>query len=109
MPTTKRQVVFEKTNGQCWYCGTGISMETMCVEHVTPKSKGGQSDIENLLPACRSCNSQKRNRTMEEYRSWLEWVMVGCEPFTQNQIDWLASHDVAIPDRPRHLFWAERQ
>ena len=109
MAPSKRRVVFEKTSGRCWYCGSGIDLETMCVEHATPKSKGGRNEIDNLLPACRSCNSQKYTKTVEEYRTWIEWFQAGSEPFTQNQIEWLASHGIVLPDRPRHLFWAERQ
>lgn len=106
---TKRQAVYQKTNGQCWYCGMEISIGTMCVEHATPKIKGGHSTLSNLLPACRRCNSQKYTKTIEEYRSWLEWMQAGCEPFTDSQAAWLASHGIELPIRPRHIFWAERQ
>lgn len=104
----KRDAVFGKTNGRCWYCGAAISPVSMCIEHATPKSKGGSSKLDNLLPSCRSCNSQKYTKTIEEYRTWIEWVKVGSEPFTENQVAWLASHGITLPSRPRHAFWAER-
>lgn len=79
----------------------------MCIEHITPMSRGGSHEMHNLLPACRSCNSQKRDKTLEEYRAWLEWIKVGCEPFTKYQIAWLAAHGIELPLLPRHQFFGE--
>lgn len=53
--------------GGCCYCG---SQERLALEHVVPLSKGGLHVEENLLGACSSCNSSKRDRPVEEwYRS----------------------------------------
>ena len=42
----------------CMYCGD-VANE---VDHVYPKSKGGQDELDNLVAACRSCNNKKRDR-----------------------------------------------
>jgi 5-methylcytosine-specific restriction endonuclease McrA len=45
---------------QCVYCGdmmTGF-------DHLHPLSRGGEHTIENLAPACRSCNSAKKDRSI---------------------------------------------
>lgn len=42
----------------CWMCGG--PKET--VDHVKPLSKGGAHALANMRPACRSCNSRKRNK-----------------------------------------------
>lgn len=55
-----------RTPGICWYCGE----EATTRDHVTPRSRGGTDDPENLVPACVRCNSQKRDKTLEEYRAW---------------------------------------
>lgn len=34
------------------------------VDHVVPRSKGGPDGSENLVAACRSCNSEKNDRAM---------------------------------------------
>jgi len=48
----------------CAYCGaTG----DMSIDHVVPLSRGGKHEIENLLPACRSCNSSKGAKLLEEW------------------------------------------
>lgn len=59
--------VFAKTNGRCAYCGDDISKESS-VDHITPKSKGGGYNEENLFLCCKSCNSRKKNRTLKEFR-----------------------------------------
>ena len=48
----------------CAYCGaTG----DMSLDHVVPLSRGGTHEIDNLLPACRSCNSSKGAKLLEEW------------------------------------------
>lgn len=42
----------------CHYCGTPADT----VDHLIPKSQGGTDDPTNLVPACRPCNSAKRDR-----------------------------------------------
>jgi hypothetical protein len=50
----------------CWYCGNADS--ALIVEHRTPRSRGGSHHPGNLCWACRSCNSLKRDMTVEEWR-----------------------------------------
>lgn len=58
----RRQV--RRHNGLCVYCGNpGTTMD-----HVIPISRGGAHSIGNLVPACASCNSSKRHRTVMEWR-----------------------------------------
>ena len=52
-----RQVV-ERDGGTCRYCGGPATT----ADHVIPKSRGGSDDPSNLVAACRSCNSAKRDR-----------------------------------------------
>lgn len=46
----------------------------MTVDHRTPIARGGSNGIENLVPACNSCNSKKGTRTEPEFRLWLTAV-----------------------------------
>lgn len=49
----------------CAYCGRPAAT----VDHVIPLARGGPHIASNLVPACGSCNSQKGNRTPEEWRA----------------------------------------
>ncbi len=49
----------------CCYCG---STDNLCMDHMIPKTHGGTDNPENLVTACRSCNSSKGSRDM------LEWM-----------------------------------
>lgn len=74
----KIELVFQKTNGKCWYCGCDLFSEYIfdendkCVmtirrwhvDHVYPYSKGGSDEIENLVPSCISCNLKKKDKVL---------------------------------------------
>ena len=51
----------------CYLCEKPLLFGGDCLEHKTPLSRGGTNKYENLAVACRSCNSKKHNKTLEEY------------------------------------------
>lgn len=51
----------------CAYCGR--SDVPMTVDHVVPLSKGGQHEWENVVAACKTCNSKKGNRPVETMKA----------------------------------------
>jgi 5-methylcytosine-specific restriction endonuclease McrA len=52
----------------CAYDGRAGPLEP---DHRLPLSRGGTNFIENILPACRSCNGRKHKMTEEEFRALL--------------------------------------
>lgn len=58
-----RNRIFKRDNYQCSYCGT---RRNLTVDHIIPKSKGGQNTWTNLTTCCSSCNRKKGDRTPEE-------------------------------------------
>lgn len=78
-----RRAVFARDDHQCQYCGAVADS----IDHVLPRSRGGQHVWENLVAACRPCNLTKRDRTPEEAGMRLRrpsqaprspaWVVVG--------------------------------
>ena len=60
-PLTRR-AVFARDGWACQYCGS--SAENL--DHVVPRSKGGEHSWENVVAACRRCNSKKENRLAED-------------------------------------------
>jgi 5-methylcytosine-specific restriction protein A len=50
----------------CTYCGTeGDPSNPLTADHFIPKALGGTDDRDNLVTACRRCNSAKRDRLNE--------------------------------------------
>ncbi len=45
----------------CCYCGSRLNL---AVDHLIPRIRGGPDDADNLVWACRSCNSSKQGRDM---------------------------------------------
>ena len=63
-----RELVYNKCNGHCAYCGCELEYKDMQVDHITAVGRGGGNELENLLPACRQCNYDKHERTIEGFR-----------------------------------------
>ena len=59
-----RRAVLARDSWTCQYCGSTKSGLT--VDHVIPRSRGGESVWENIVAACASCNRRKGNRLPRE-------------------------------------------
>lgn len=88
-----RQNVFKRDSNQCLYCGNG---KDLTLDHVLPKSRGGQSTWTNLATACKKCNSIKGDKTPEEAKMPLAqkpfrptYVMFVCNFSGFTSKDWL--------------------
>lgn len=60
-PLTRR-AVFARDGWACQYCGAAAEN----LDHVVPKSRGGSHTWDNVVAACRRCNSRKENRLIED-------------------------------------------
>lgn len=58
-----RQRIYKRDGNECVYCG---SKRNLTIDHIIPKSKGGQNTWINLITCCSSCNRLKGDRTPEE-------------------------------------------
>ena len=54
------------SQGYCEYCGGRFSPEELTMDHVVPLARGGASTKGNLVPACQSCNQEKKLATPAE-------------------------------------------
>jgi 5-methylcytosine-specific restriction endonuclease McrA len=59
-----RKAVLARDSWTCQYCGAG--KPGLTVDHVIPRSRGGQSVWENIVAACAACNRRKGNRLPKE-------------------------------------------
>jgi len=66
---TKKRIKFSRQNVLardkfcCQYCGAKGPGVELTFDHVVPKSRGGRTEWENIVMACRDCNSKKGNQT----------------------------------------------
>jgi hypothetical protein len=61
----KRQNILNKSGGICAHCGVELTLKTFTVDHYIPRSKGGSSTMDNLIPLCSKCNSDKDSKILE--------------------------------------------
>lgn len=61
-----------KGKRKCYYCGRKVSEEKMTIDHMFPSDFGGPTIPNNLLPACKQCNNEKRNMTRQQYHEFLK-------------------------------------
>ena len=59
-----RRALFARDGWRCVYCGTSSGRLTL--DHVIPRSKGGESIWENVVTACAPCNLRKGDRSLEQ-------------------------------------------
>jgi 5-methylcytosine-specific restriction endonuclease McrA len=59
-----RRALFARDAWRCQYCGTEHGKLTL--DHVVPRSRGGESVWENVVTSCAPCNLRKGDRTIEE-------------------------------------------
>jgi 5-methylcytosine-specific restriction endonuclease McrA len=78
-PVTRR-AVFGRDGHQCQYCGGPAES----IDHVTPRSRGGDHTWENVVACCRSCNVRKGDRTPSESGLHLK-----APPGPPRRFDWI--------------------
>ena len=61
MAALNRKNIFQRDGFRCQYCGS--KEYPLTIDHMLPRSRGGEDSWENLITACRPCNTRKGNRT----------------------------------------------
>ena len=82
----------------CAYCGaTGVPLQRDCVQ---PISRGGRYTLDNIVPACGSCNASKSN---SEVTSWMRRRRLDEPAFLlrYREVTLLLRPPVAVSDPPQ--------
>jgi len=58
--------IFIRDKFTCQYCGGKFKTQELTFDHVIPLNRGGTSDWENIVTACRNCNNKKGGKTPKE-------------------------------------------
>ena len=68
VPDSLRYDVLRNGGGRCALCGATKIDRPLHVDHIIPRSRGGQNTIENLQILCEKCNLAKSNRDNTDFR-----------------------------------------
>ena len=63
-----RRNIHRRDKFTCQYCGTQPGGEELTIDHVLPRSRGGETTWTNCVLACLECNKRKADRTPAEAR-----------------------------------------
>ncbi len=58
--------------GVCHYCGRQFKPSELTLDHVVPLVRGGCSTRGNCVPACKDCNSRKKDLLPIEWQAYLD-------------------------------------
>src|SRR4029079_13134667 len=64
----RRMRIYMRDKFRCQYCGEKKSAGGLTLDHIFPRSRGGDNSPVNIVTACVSCNNRKGNRTPDEAR-----------------------------------------
>lgn len=61
-----RRELYRRDDFQCQYCGDRPGSKELSVDHIVPRSQGGQTTWENCVVACVECNSRKADYSLRQ-------------------------------------------
>jgi 5-methylcytosine-specific restriction endonuclease McrA len=64
----RRLRIYMRDKFRCQYCGEKHSPAELTLDHIFPRSRGGENTPVNIVAACLACNNRKGSRTPEEAR-----------------------------------------
>jgi hypothetical protein len=88
---------------RCAYCGRPpIDEKSLTIDHVKPRSRGGEDRTTNCIPACRRCNHAKGSE------NWMAWYKL--QPFYSLEAEirirhWLQTGKVINFEDPEMSEW----
>jgi len=61
-----RRNIYARDKSLCQYCGGKFPTSELSLDHIKPRTQGGQSSWTNLVCSCVKCNARKGGRTPEQ-------------------------------------------
>ena len=57
--------------GICDYCGNRVPPRELTMDHIVPIARGGKTTKGNVAPACKTCNTRKKQLLPMEWEDYL--------------------------------------
>jgi len=64
----------KRSSGICYYCGLKLLPIELTMDHIIPLSRGGKSEKNNIVPACKECNNKKKFLFPMEWNEYIERI-----------------------------------
>jgi 5-methylcytosine-specific restriction endonuclease McrA len=61
-----KKTIWLRDKGACQYCEKKLTIKDCTIDHVIPKSRGGEHSWDNVVIACRKCNQRKGSKLTKE-------------------------------------------
>ena len=61
----------KRSDGICHYCRNIFEPKELTMDHVIPIARGGKSEKFNLVPCCKTCNTQKKQLLPSEWETYM--------------------------------------
>lgn len=124
--SAKRQRIWEKSGGRCWYCGCLLPEKGWHADHVEPIERKVQHQFgkglfttdecrrpdldheDNLVPSCASCNINKHAMSVEAFRYTIQHYLVSLNRDSTQYVVAKRYGLIMEMDHPV-TFWFERQ
>lgn len=58
--------------GRCYWCDRPTPAAELTMDHIIPVSRGGQSVRSNVVPACKTCNTRKKQLLPMEWEAYVQ-------------------------------------
>lgn len=71
--TPSELVAFDRHGWRCHYCGIE---GPLTADHIIPRFYGGGDEAENLVPACRTCNSSRGKKPYRDFKEDIDADLV---------------------------------
>lgn len=82
VPNLTNEKLFERDRHLCAYCGDVFSDKELSRDHIKPVCQGGKNIWNNVVTACKKCNSDKGGRTLEQAKMKLIYL-----PYTPDRYE----------------------
>ena len=96
-----RENLFQRDGQKCAYCGKKFKRDELTVDHILPRSKGGDNSWKNLITSCKKCNNIKADRTPMD--AGMPLLFKATEPRWSNSFSKIANRPDIRPNWSKFL------
>jgi len=58
--------------GVCYYCDEKVGRDGLTMDHLVPLARGGRSTRDNIVCACKTCNTKKKTLLPMEWEEYIK-------------------------------------